>query len=154
CGISFPEVEPRMFSFNNPHGACPDCDGIGARLFFDPDLIVPDEELSLREGAIEPWERRGSAFYQVQLEALAAHLGFDMLAPWHALPAKARKAVLHGLGGAGARSDGAAGSAVNGGEGGEASEAVGAGPELELSIEKNGVKQTLKKEFEGVIPNL
>src|SRR5207302_1446835 len=58
CGISYPEISPRTFSFNNPHGACPACDGIGAKLFFDPELIVPDGELSLREGAIEPWEKR------------------------------------------------------------------------------------------------
>ena len=130
CGISFPEVEPRLFSFNNPHGACPECDGMGAKLFFDPDLIVPDEELSLREGAVEPWERRSGPFYQLQLEALAAQMGFDMLAPWHALPARARQAILHGRSGEAATE------------------------ELELSVEKNGVKQTLKKEFEAVIPNL
>ena len=72
CGISYPEITPRMFSFNNPHGACPTCDGIGAKLFFDPDLIVPDEELSLREGAIDPWEKRNGPFYQTVLEGLAA----------------------------------------------------------------------------------
>ena len=56
CGVSYPEITPRMFSFNNPMGACPTCDGIGAKMFFDPNLIVPNEELSLREGAIDPWE--------------------------------------------------------------------------------------------------
>ena len=68
CGISYPEVEPRLFSFNNPAGACPACDGIGAKMFFDPELIVPNEDLSLMEGAIEPWERRNSAFFQQLLE--------------------------------------------------------------------------------------
>ncbi|HEX2658541.1 MAG TPA: excinuclease ABC subunit UvrA, partial [Polyangia bacterium] len=70
CGISYPEVEPRLFSFNNPAGACPTCDGIGAKMFFDPELIVPNEDLSLKEGAIEPWERRNSAFFQQLLESV------------------------------------------------------------------------------------
>src|SRR6185369_13941914 len=82
CGTSYPEITPRMFSFNNPQGACPSCDGIGARLFFDPDLIVPDESLTLRDGAIDPWEKRNGPFYQVILEALAAHFKFGMLVPY------------------------------------------------------------------------
>ena len=130
CGISFPEIEPRLFSFNNPQGACPDCDGIGARLFFDPDLIVPDEDLSLREGAIDPWEKRNQAFYQITLDALAAHYKFDMLTPWRQLPAEVREIVLRGP----AKGKGA--------------------KEFELVVEKNGARQVLKKEFEGVIPNL
>src|SRR5262249_45958527 len=77
CGISYPEITPRLFSFNNPHGACPACDGIGAKMFFDPDLIVPNEELSLREGAIEPWEKRNSPFFQQILDSLAKHFTFD-----------------------------------------------------------------------------
>ncbi len=69
CGISYPEITPRIFSFNSPHGACPGCDGLGAKMFFDPDLIVPNDELSLREGAIEPWEKRNAPFFQQILEA-------------------------------------------------------------------------------------
>ena len=74
CGISYPEITPRLFSFNNPAGACPACDGIGAKMFFDPDLIVPDEELSIKEGAIEPWERRNNVFFHQILDAVCTQL--------------------------------------------------------------------------------
>src|SRR5207237_3273136 len=96
CGISYPEITPRLFSFNNPAGACPNCDGIGAKMFFDPDLIVPDEDLSLREGAIEPWEKRNGPFFQQILEALSAHFHFDMGLPWVSLPAETRELLLRG----------------------------------------------------------
>ena len=92
CGITYPEITPRLFSFNNPAGACPDCDGIGAKMFFDPDLIVPNEELSLKEGAIEPWERRNSAFFQQILDAVATHFEIDQYVPWGKLPEKAANA--------------------------------------------------------------
>ena len=71
CGISYPEMTPRMFSFNNPYGACPDCTGLGTRMYFDADLVVPNPELSIREGAIAPWEKRLSGWYHLTLEALA-----------------------------------------------------------------------------------
>src|SRR4051794_40257185 len=90
------EVEPRSFSFNNPFGACPECTGIGSRLEVDSDLLVPDEDLTLAEGAIAPWAN-GSADYFVRLmKALGEDLGFTVDTPWRALPERARHALLHG----------------------------------------------------------
>jgi excinuclease ABC subunit A len=90
------EVEPRSFSFNNPFGACPECTGIGTRLEVDPELLVPDEDLTLAEGAIAPWAQ-GSADYFVRLmRALGEDLGFSVDTPWRALPERAKKALLHG----------------------------------------------------------
>jgi excinuclease ABC subunit A len=126
CGISYPEISPRLFSFNNPHGACPDCDGIGAKMFFDPDLVVPNDELSLREGAIEPWEKRNAPFFQGILEAVCGHYKIDMYAAWNKLPEEHRQAILFGS----------------------------KGSEVEFFFEKNGRRHTYKKEFEGVIANL
>jgi excinuclease ABC subunit A len=99
CGISYPEMTPRMFSFNNPYGACPDCTGLGTRMFLDPDLVVPDPDLSLRDGAIAPWEKRFSGWYQQTLEALAKAYHFSMTAPFKDLSKKAKDVVLHGSGG-------------------------------------------------------
>ena len=98
CGTTFPEITPRLFSFNNPAGACPACDGIGAKMFFDPELIVPDGDLSLRDGAIEPWERRNASFFQQVLEAVATHFEIDLTSPWKKLPEKHRKLILQGSG--------------------------------------------------------
>ena len=126
CGISYPEITPRLFSFNNPHGACPSCDGIGAKMFFDPDLVVPNDELSLREGAIEPWEKRNASFFQGILEALAAHYKIDMYTPWGKLPEEVRQQILDGS----------------------------KGQEIEFFFEKAGKRHGYKKEFEGVIANL
>jgi len=90
------EVEPRSFSFNNPYGACPECTGIGTKLEVDADLLVPDEDLTLAEGAIAPWAS-GSADYFVRLmRALGEDLGFSVDVPWRALPERARQALLHG----------------------------------------------------------
>src|SRR4051812_33905305 len=90
------EVEPRSFSFNNPYGACPECTGIGSRLEVDPDLLVPDDDLTLAEGAVAPWAS-GSADYFVRLmKALGEDLGFTVDTPWRALPERARQALLHG----------------------------------------------------------
>jgi excinuclease ABC subunit A len=90
------EVEPRSFSFNNPYGACPECTGIGSRLEVDPDLLVPDDDLTLAEGAIAPWAT-GSADYFVRLmKALGEDLGFTVDTPWRALPERARQALLRG----------------------------------------------------------
>jgi excinuclease ABC subunit A len=90
------EVEPRSFSFNNPYGACPECTGIGSKLEVDPDLLVPDEDLTLAEGAIAPWAT-GSADYFVRLmKALGEDLGFTIDTPWRALPERARQALMHG----------------------------------------------------------
>ncbi|MBW6510846.1 MAG: excinuclease ABC subunit UvrA [Desulfuromonadaceae bacterium] len=96
CGISFAEVTPRMFSFNSPYGACPDCSGIGTRQYFDPDQVVPNRELSLREGAIVPWESRSGVYYQQILEALAEHYHFKITTPFGQLPEQVRTVLLHG----------------------------------------------------------
>jgi excinuclease ABC subunit A len=95
--IGVDDLEPRSFSFNSPYGACPECTGIGVRKEVDPELVVPDEHLSLAEGAIAPWASGQTAdYFQRLLEALAETLGFRMDTPWRRLPASAQKAVLHG----------------------------------------------------------
>ncbi len=127
CGTTYPDLVPRLFSFNNPAGACQACDGIGAKMFFDPDLVVTDGDLSLREGAIEPWERRNAPFFQQILEAAGTHFGIDLYTPWSKLSDKHRKLILHG--------------------GGEKDE-------IEFVFEKQGRKHSFKKEFEGVLANL
>jgi len=99
CGISYPEMTPRMFSFNNPYGACPDCTGLGTRMYLDPDLVVPDPDLSLADGAIAPWEKRFSGWYQLTLEALSKAYSFDMHTPFKRLSKKAREVVMDGSGG-------------------------------------------------------
>ncbi|WP_207478558.1 excinuclease ABC subunit UvrA [Arenibaculum pallidiluteum] len=95
-GFTIEEVEPRLFSFNNPFGACPACDGLGEKLYFDPMLVVPDERLSLRDGAIAPWAGSTSQYYAQTLESLARHYGVDASKPWSELPAEARDGVLYG----------------------------------------------------------
>jgi excinuclease ABC subunit A len=97
-GFTIEEIEPRLFSFNNPFGACPTCDGLGVKLYFDPELVVPDEDLTLREGAVAPWANSTSQYYQQTLEGLGRQYGFDLHTPWRRLPAKAREVVLFGTG--------------------------------------------------------
>jgi excinuclease ABC subunit A len=126
CGTTFPEITPRLFSFNNPAGACPACDGIGAKMFFDPDLIVTDGDLSLRDGAIEPWERRNASFFQQVLEAVTTRFDIDMAVAWKRLPEEHRKIILEGSGDV----------------------------EIEFVFDKNGRRHSFKKEFEGVVANL
>ncbi|MHB8172927.1 MAG: excinuclease ABC subunit UvrA [Nitrospirota bacterium] len=126
CGISYPEMTPRMFSFNNPHGACPECDGLGAKMDIDPDLVVPNKELSIREGAVKPWSKRTTVFYYQMLEALADHFGFSLTAPWKKLPKKAQDAILYGSG----------------------------GEEVKFWFMRDGRKQFYQREFEGVVQNL
>ncbi|RMI08830.1 excinuclease ABC subunit UvrA [Cellulomonas triticagri] len=94
--LTLEEIEPRTFSFNAPYGACPECTGIGSRLEVDPELVVPDEDLSLRDGAVAPWAQISSEYFERVLSALAEDLGFSMDVPWRALPERARLAVLHG----------------------------------------------------------
>jgi len=94
--LTLDEIEPRTFSFNAPYGACPECHGIGFQLEADPDLIVPDEELSLRAGAIAPWAATSSEYYERVLTALAEDMKFSMDVPWRALPARAKDAILYG----------------------------------------------------------
>ena len=93
--LALEEIEPRTFSFNAPYGACPACTGIGTRLEVDPELVVPDEELTLAEGAVAPWSSHQKYFTR-QLEALGKELSFDVDTPWRALPARAREAILRG----------------------------------------------------------
>ncbi|WP_431876100.1 excinuclease ABC subunit UvrA [Amycolatopsis sacchari] len=96
--LTIEDLEPRSFSFNSPYGACPECTGIGIRKEVDPELVVPDDELSLAEGAIAPWAGGQSAeYFQRLLESLAETIGFRMDTPWRKLPAKVQKAVLHGV---------------------------------------------------------
>ncbi len=127
CGISYPEMTPRMFSFNNPYGACPDCTGLGTRMYFDADLVVPNPELSLREGAIAPWEKRLSSWYHLTLEALAKAFTFDIRTPFRELPERARQVILYGS----------------------------KGEKIEFWWEEDsGRRHTYQKEFEGVLNNL
>ena len=127
-GFTISEIEPRLFSFNSPHGACPKCDGLGTQLFFDAELVVPDTSLSLREGAIAPWSRTQtpSPYYLQTLDALTRHYKASMTALWKSLPEKVRKAILYGTG----------------------DEAIG-------FVYDDGLRRyETKKPFEGVIPNL
>ena len=97
CQISFEELEPRSFSFNSPFGACPECTGIGSRLEVDEDLVIPDDSISIEDGAIAPWSGGQSSEYFLRLlEGLAGDLKFSMKTPWRKLSAKAKEAVLHG----------------------------------------------------------
>ncbi len=97
CGYSISELEPRMFSFNNPAGACETCDGLGVKQYFDPALIVTDEELNLAEGAIRGWDRR-NVYYFHMLSSIAEHYGFDVEAPFKKLKKKHKDAILYGSG--------------------------------------------------------
>jgi excinuclease ABC subunit A len=97
CSYSLPELEPRLFSFNNPAGACPRCDGLGAIEFFDPKRVVAHPNLSLAGGAIRGWDRRNH-FYHAMLQSLAAHYGFDIEMPWEALADEVQRVVLEGSG--------------------------------------------------------
>src|SRR5207249_1554267 len=98
-GTSIPEIEPRTFSFNSPHGACPACTGLGVKMELDPDLVVANADLSIDEGAILPWQREGqSHHYRTQvLEALAKKMRFSLKTPWAKLPKKVKAAILHGV---------------------------------------------------------
>jgi excinuclease ABC subunit A len=125
-GFTISEIEPRLFSFNNPHGACPECDGLGVQNYFDEALVVPDESLSLKKGAIAPWAKSSSPYYLQTLEALARHYKFSMNDAWEDLPKKARQVILHG-----------------------------SGDEVIKFTYDDGMRRyDTKKEFEGVIPNM
>jgi excinuclease ABC subunit A len=97
-GFTIDEIEPRLFSFNNPFGACPICDGLGTRLYFDAELIVPDSSRSLRGGAIAPWANSSSKYYMQTLESLVAHFTANMIKPFRDLPEKVQQAILYGTG--------------------------------------------------------
>ena len=125
-GFTIEEIEPRLFSFNSPHGACPACDGLGVESFFDPDLVVPDERLALAEGAVAPWTGAQSPYYEQTLQSLARHYKITTKTPWRDIPEPVRDAILHGTG----------------------DEAVD-------FTYKDGVRSyTVTKPFEGVIRNL
>jgi excinuclease ABC subunit A len=126
CGVGFAEIEPRMFSFNSPHGACTECTGLGSKRFFDPDLIVPNESVSLRDGAIAPWKTKWGFFHQQTLESLAKHYKFSMETPWSKLPPKVQKVILHGSG----------------------------TETIQFSYDSDQMKHSVKRPYEGVIPNL
>src|SRR5262245_3079600 len=95
-GFTIPEIEPRLFSFNNPAGACPTCDGLGVQLKFDAELVVPDHDKTLKDGAVAPWAKGPSPLYAQTLEALAKHFKAKLNAPWKDLPKPLRDAILHG----------------------------------------------------------
>ncbi|MGB2787720.1 MAG: excinuclease ABC subunit UvrA, partial [Dokdonella sp.] len=97
CDYALPELEPRLFSFNSPVGACPSCDGLGITQFFDPERVVTHPELALSAGAVRGWDRRNMYYFQMIL-SLARHYGFDVETPWRKLPQKIRERVLYGSG--------------------------------------------------------
>jgi len=126
CGVSYPDFTPANFSFNSPQGACPNCDGLGATTEFDPDLIVPNPELSLREGAVSPWAKKNSMHFVEFLEALTRHYGTDIYTAYKDLPPKFQKAIFYG-------SDNEI---------------------ITFYFERGNRRYTYQKPFEGVIPNL
>jgi excinuclease ABC subunit A len=126
CGYSLTELEPRLFSFNNPSGACPGCDGLGVKQYFDPERVVVNEELALAGGAIRGWDRKTTYYYQM-IQSLAAHYDFDLETPFNELSKKLRDIVLFGSG----------------------------GEKIEFYYENSRGMQVKKRHrFEGVIPNL
>ncbi|MBI5967862.1 MAG: excinuclease ABC subunit UvrA [Deltaproteobacteria bacterium] len=126
CGVSYPEISPRMFSFNNPYGACPECDGLGTKMYFDPDLIVHDKNLSIREGAVVPWQGRSSMHFYQTLDSLAEHYHIDLYAPFGTLAAKIQQVILYGSN----------------------------GEQIKFYDDRDDRRHFYFREFEGVIPNL
>ncbi len=125
-GFTLDEIEPRLFSFNNPAGACPACDGLGTEMYFDPELVIPDERLSLAAGAIAPWANSTSHYYRQTLDSLSAHFGFSLTVPFAELADDVRRIVLYG-----------------------------SGREPVTLRYEDGVRgYEVRKPFEGVIPNL
>jgi len=126
CGISIPELTPQMFSFNNPQGACPECSGLGSKRYFDPDLMVPDSDLSLREGALAPWANRNSVYFQQMLDSLCQHYNVDIYTPFKDLPKKVQESFLNGSG----------------------------KEEIKFYFERDDRRYHYTRPFEGIIPNL
>ena len=125
-GFTIEEVEPRLFSFNSPHGACPTCDGLGTESFFDAQLVVPQDDVALKDGAIMPWTGASSPYYDQTLQSLAAHFKVKMTTAWQELPDRVRNAIL-----------------------------LGTGDEVVTLHYKDGLRAyEVKKPFEGVIANL
>ena len=125
-GFTIDEIEPRLFSFNNPFGACPSCDGLGRKLYMDPELVVPEPERSLADGAIEPWNNTTSTYYGQTLAGLAEHDGASLDTPWKDLSEATRELILHGS----------------------------KGKPVELAYDDGFRHYTTAKPFEGVLPNL
>ena len=125
-GFTIPEIEPRLFSFNAPFGACPDCGGLGAELFFDERLVVPDAALTLARGALAPWRKGKSPYFLQTIEAIAQHYEFDPKTAWRDLPAHIRQVFLHGSG----------------------------GEDITFRYDEGGRVYTVSRPFEGVVPNM
>lgn len=127
-GFTIEEIAPRLFSFNAPQGACPACDGLGEKLLFDPQLVVPNEHLSLKQGAVVPWAKSNppSPYYMQVLSSLAKHFGFDLTTPWDELPGEVKLVILYGT----------------------------AGKAVPLTFKDGRKEYTVNKAFEGVIGNL
>ena len=125
-GFTIPEIEPRLFSFNNPFGACPACDGLGQQLKIDPSLIVPDKDLDLMNGAIAPWAKQASPYQTQTLQALADHYGFNLKTAWNKLSEQVQDVILNGTG----------------------------DEEIEFVYDDGLRRYEVTKTFEGVIPNL
>jgi excinuclease ABC subunit A len=126
CGVSMPELAPRMFSFNSPHGACPACNGLGFIMRFDPDLIVSDPAKSLRDGVLDVWGKSTSYWYMEQINALEKNFGFDADLPWKKLKASIKNIILRGSG----------------------------DTKLKYDIKRYEGEYKFSRSFEGVIPNL
>lgn len=126
CGISYPDFTPASFSFNSPQGACPKCDGLGSTTEFDPDLIIPNRELSLREGAVAVWAHRNTMNFFEFLDALTEHYGVDIYTPYKDLPNHFKKILLYGS----------------------------KNERITFYFERSGRRYTYKKRFEGIVPNL
>ncbi|KEO60322.1 excinuclease ABC subunit UvrA [Thioclava indica] len=125
-GFTIPEIEPRLFSFNAPFGACPACDGLGVELFFDERLVVPDVTLSVAGGALAPWARSKSPYYTQTIESLSKHYGFDRKTPWKDLPEKVQNLFLRGSG----------------------------DEEIKFRFDEGGRVYEVSRTFEGIIPNM
>ncbi|MFW6052563.1 MAG: excinuclease ABC subunit UvrA [Desulfosalsimonas sp.] len=126
CGISYPELTPASFSFNSPQGACPECDGLGTAMEFDPALVIADPGLSLREGAVRPWANRNSVQFAEFLDALTCHYGVDIYTPYRDLPERFRSVLLYGSG----------------------------DEEIPFSMSRGNRRVDFTRPFEGIIPNL
>ncbi|SFN87643.1 excinuclease ABC subunit A [Roseovarius lutimaris] len=125
-GFTIPEIEPRLFSFNAPFGACPECDGLGAERFFDERLVVPDEALRVSDGAIAPWRKGKSPYFTQTIQAIAKHYEFDKNAAWKDLPAHVKQVFLYGSG----------------------------EEEVPFRYDEGGRIYQVSRVFEGVIPNM
>lgn len=125
-GFTIPEIEPRLFSFNAPYGACPKCDGLGVELFFDERLVVPDQSLKVYDGALAPWRKGKSPYFLQTIEAIARHYQFDKNTPWKDLPEKVQQVFLYGSG----------------------------EEEIQFRYDEGGRVYQVTRSFEGVIPNM